>query len=163
MVMSYQRRFIASLLLMAYAITGTSLMPATMLVLANLDGSHSVQVRESDHGTQLVLHHNGGNYTPLVNDHQGTLARVVVSLCRPDQAGDHNLVSAHMSGQVNTERQNSNSPVKQAALLNYLATSALILWKSQSENTSTVKLRRVEDRGSRIVQRRPLSTVQLLI
>ncbi|SKA97173.1 hypothetical protein SAMN02745166_02566 [Prosthecobacter debontii] len=163
--MSFKRRFIASLLLMAYAVTGTSLMPATMLILANLDGSHSIQVQESDHGTQLLLHHNRGNYTPLVCDHTGALARVVVSLCRPDSTGDHNLVAAHMSGQANTERQNSKSSVKQAATLNHLATSALILWRPQPIKTQLVaKLRlRDEPQNFSTSQRKSLSTVQLVI
>lgn len=161
--MSFKRRFIASLLLMAYAVTGTSLMPATMLMLAKLDGSHNIQVCESDHGTQLVLHHNRENYTPCIADHAGVLARVVVSLCRPDPVGDHNLVAAHMNGQVNTERQSSKSAVKQAAVLNYLATSALILWRPEPVSSVWVKMH--PDDGQRIgsVQRETLSTVRLLI
>ena len=58
--MKLHHRIIAALVLMAYAVTGTALVPAVTAALAALDGSHDVMVRESEQGTQLVLHHRQG-------------------------------------------------------------------------------------------------------
>lgn len=160
--MKQTRQCLALILLLAYAITGTSALPAIMLALANMDGSHSVQLKNSKCGTQLVLHHNSGNYTPSLLDHQTALARVVVSLCRPDQSGDHNLVSAHVSSQTSNERQDVKPFIKAAAEINESATSELarhlpVQWQT---NTPRTWVHHHATVGSRQV---PISTVQMLI
>ena len=54
--MCHLRRFISLLLLLAYAGTGTSVLPAFVLALAEMDGSHEVRVCESEQGTRVLLH-----------------------------------------------------------------------------------------------------------
>ncbi len=126
--MNLQRRITALIVLTAYVVTGTSLMPVLLFMLASLDGSHTVLVRQSGESTQLVLHHNAGHYTPQICDHARPLARMLVSLCRPDQEGDHNLVAAHLSSNANAERDALKGAVKKAAVLNFFATSAMMSW-----------------------------------
>jgi|JI6StandDraft_1071083.scaffolds.fasta_scaffold01746_7 hypothetical protein len=97
-------RLISALLLMAYAVTGTSLMPAVMTMLVDLDGSHQSLVRVSEGGAQVVLHHRQSEFTPDVKDHRRGLARVLVSLCRADQDGDHQMTTSQLSGNASQER-----------------------------------------------------------
>jgi len=134
-----------------------------MLMLANLDGSHAIQIRETDQGTQLLLQHKTGNYTPQVCDHQTTLAQFIVSMCRPDTEGDHQMISAHVAGSVNAERDLLlKTAVKTSPLLNYLATSCLVLWVPKPNAPTFV---RGLDRDESVIRRQQLSlaTVQLLI
>lgn len=112
---------------MAYAMTGTSLMPALVLVMAALDGSHGVQVCESAQGTQVLLKHHEGCYTPEILDHKRSLARLLVSLSALDPEGDHHLVSGHVAKGFINEREGSKPVVKTVASLNQGATSALIV------------------------------------
>ena len=120
-------RIIAALVLMAYAITGTSLVTAVAVVLAELDGSHDVMISESAQGMQLVLHHRHGEYTPQTKDHSKCMARVLVSFCRQDQEGDHCLSPAHVSSTAITERFNAAKSGSLPLTLNLNATLALIL------------------------------------
>lgn len=115
-------RIISALLLMAYAITGTSLTPAVMTMLADLDGSHQSLVRVSENGAQVVLHHRRSEFTPAVNDHRRGLARVLVSLCRPDCEGDHQMTTSQLSGNVSQERETLSKVRSGDALLNAQAT-----------------------------------------
>lgn len=158
-----QQRFTALILLMVYAITGTSLMPAMMLMLATFDGSHAIQVRQSDQGTQLLLHHKVGDYTPQVCDHQNTLAKFIVSMCRPNTEGDHKMISAHVASSVNSERDLLlKTAVKNSPMLNYLATSSLVLWVPKPDTPSFVK-GLVRDEPVFRQRQLSLATVQLLI
>jgi hypothetical protein len=97
-------RLIAALLLLAYASTGTSLMPAVMAMAAELEGSHESRVRLGENGAQVVLHHRQSDFTPDVNDHRRGLARVLVSLCQSDREGDHQMTTAQFAGNAGIER-----------------------------------------------------------
>lgn len=115
-------RIISALLLMAYAITGTSLIPAVMTMLADLDGSHQSLVRVSESGAQVVLHHRQSEFTPAVNDHRQGLARMLVSLCRADQDGDHQMTTSQLSGNASQEREALSKVRSGEALINEQAT-----------------------------------------
>lgn len=97
-------RLIAALLLLAYASTGTSLMPAVMTLLAEVEGSHESRVRLGENGAQVVLHHRQSEFTPAVNDHRRGLARVLVSFCQSDREGDHQMTTAKFAGNAGVER-----------------------------------------------------------
>jgi len=101
--MSPLNRFTAHLLLVAYAIPGTSVMTALAAILAELDGSHEIFVLESDQITQIVLHHHKGAKTPEVDDHVNASLRVWVFFCREDQNDDHHLSSVHLSSVASAE------------------------------------------------------------
>lgn len=160
--MKLPHRILASFLLMAYAITGTSIMPAVMLMMANLDGSHRVQVQESENGTQLVLRHDAGHYTPNLEDHSENLARVLVSMSASDQFGDHSLVSAHVKGSITSARDLSELSVKSAPALNYTATASLILWVPSSKRHDPLPVTFSTEKFTPVGQPM-LATVQLLI
>lgn len=87
-------RIIAALLLMAYAVTGTPLIPGTVAVLADLEGSHQGIVGLGHDGARITLHHSTGAYTPEVSDHRHCLARMIVRLCRPNSEGDHQMTAS---------------------------------------------------------------------
>jgi hypothetical protein len=97
-------RFISALLLLAYACTGTSLMPAVMTMFAELEGSHESLVHLGENGAQVVLHHRESEFTPAVNDHRRGLARVLVSFCQSDREGDHQMRMAQFAGNAGVER-----------------------------------------------------------
>lgn len=86
------------LLLLAYAGTATTIMPAVVAVLAALDGSHRVLICRTEQGTEVRLHHRDHECTPEVWDHQGMLAKLIVSICRPAEDGDHSLSSNQVTG-----------------------------------------------------------------
>jgi len=86
------------LLLLAYAGTATSVMPAAFAALAALDGSHRVLICRTEMGTEVRLHHRDNDYTPEVCDHEGMLAKLIVSICRPAEEGDHSLSSNQVTG-----------------------------------------------------------------
>lgn len=91
-------RMLALLLLLAYAGSATAIMPAVFAALATIDGSHRVLICRTEQGTQVRLHHRAGDYTPEVCDHNGMLARLVVSFCRPATEGDHSLSTNQDTG-----------------------------------------------------------------
>lgn len=97
-------RLIAALLLLAYASTSTSLMPAVMTLLAEVEGSHESRVHLGESGAQVVLHHRQSEFTPAVNDHHCALARVLVSFCQSDREGDHQMTTAQLAGSAGVER-----------------------------------------------------------
>jgi hypothetical protein len=103
-LMHLSLRFISALLLLAYACTGTSLMPAVMSMLAVLEGSHESRVHLGETGAQVVLHHRQSEFTPAVNDHRRGLARVLVSFCQSDRDGDHQMTTAQFAGNAGVER-----------------------------------------------------------
>lgn len=115
-------RLIATLLLLAFASTGTSLMPAVMTMLADLDGSHQCLVRVGEGGAQVVLHHRQSEFTPAVNDHRRGLARVLVSFCQSDREGDHQMTTAHFAGNAGIERLEISKARSAADLFNAKAT-----------------------------------------
>lgn len=119
------QRSIALVLLVAYAITGTSLVPALASFAAMLDGSHMVMVRQSEQGTRLTLLHESANYTPRVDDHGGALARLVVSMCAASDTGSHELDSSHISARSSAERDLEVLDGKSAPQFNWQATHAL--------------------------------------
>lgn len=124
---SLKQRFIAFMLLMAYTITGTSVMPAAMALGAWIDGSHSVLVSPSENGLRLTLHHRRDAYTPEVNDHHNALARVLVRLCKASDAGDHQLVAAQFDSSARGERVDMARATKEAPPVNLAATWQLTL------------------------------------
>lgn len=122
-----KQRFIALVLLMAYTITGTSVMPAAIALAAWIDGSHSLVVSQSESGVRLTLHHSSSAYTPEVADHQNTLARVLVSFCKASDAGDHQLVSAQFDSSTDSEREDITRATKEAPKENLAGTFHLTL------------------------------------
>jgi hypothetical protein len=116
---------IALVLLVAYAITGTSLVPALASFAAMLDGSHTVMVRQSEQGTRLTLLHEQAHYTPRVDDHGGALARLVVSMCAATDTGSHELDSSHINATSRAERDLEVVDGKTAPRFNWQATQAL--------------------------------------
>lgn len=119
---SLKHRFIALLLLMAYTVTGTSVLPAVMAGVAGLDGGHVVLVAQSEHGTRLTLHHRDHEFTPSVTDHEGALARTLVSLCHASESGDHQFNSTRADTGTRVERDAAACAVKQAPAVNLAAT-----------------------------------------
>lgn len=94
---SIQQRIIALVLLVAYAITGTSVMPAVVSLAAWVDGSHAVIVQQSEQGMKVTLHHRSDCFTPRLADHENTLAKILVSMCSASQEGDHQMSVAHVT------------------------------------------------------------------
>lgn len=90
---------------MAYAITGTSVFPAVMVMAASYDGSHGVQISYSDKGTVVTLKHRRDAFTPGVEDHGNSLARALVSFCSDANSGDHQLSCAQFQFNAETERE----------------------------------------------------------
>ena len=123
--MSPFNRFTALLLLVAYAITGTSVMTAAAAMLADLDGSHEMIVLESDQSTQIVLHHREGAETPEVADHVNASLRVLVCFCREDQNGDHHFSSVHLTSVASTERHIVADVMLHPVSINFEATQTL--------------------------------------
>jgi hypothetical protein len=120
--MSLMHRFIALLLLLAYASAGTSVMPAVVTLLADLDGSHESCVQLSESRAQIVLHHRQSAFTPDLEDHERCLTRLLVRLCPSDREGDHELSLSHLSGGADLERKASVVLPAESLLLNAMAT-----------------------------------------
>ena len=125
--MNSLKRITALLLLVAYAITGTSVLTATAAALVDLDGSHELRVQESDHSTQLVLHHRQGNVTAKVADHPNASLRVLVCFCHEDQNGDHHFTAAHVTDTACTEVHESMTQPSYSGAVNFEATQILRL------------------------------------
>lgn len=96
--MKRAHRMLVLLLLLAYSGTATAVMPAVFAGLAVLDGSHRVLICRSEQGMEVRLHHREDDYTPEVCDHDGLLAQLVVSFCRPAAEGDHSLTTNQVTG-----------------------------------------------------------------
>lgn len=162
--MSRIHRIIALLLLLAYASTGTAAFPACILALAEMDGSHEVQVRESEQGTQVLLHHAGHDYTPEVADHGSALARTLVRMCRPASEGDHSLSLRRMTASAANASDEAKHSLKDPLPLNILAT--MRFFQAQPEPGS-LRLRRPPwEAGGRTCSQqshRLVATVHLLI
>ena len=102
--MQLAHRIISALLLLAYASTGTSLMPAVMTLLAEVEGTPASRVRIGESGALIVLHHRQSEFTHAVNDPRRGLARVLVSFCQSDREGDHQMTTAQFTGNGGIER-----------------------------------------------------------
>lgn len=153
------QRFIALVLLVAYAITGTSLLPACLSLVALADGSHTVQVRQSERGTTLALLHHQANYTPRVNDHDNSVARLIVSMCAVSVAGSHELSSSCINAVSFIQTDVEARELKNTPQFNLRDTLALVF---------SSKHRACETQVRRDVQITPglrlsLSSVRLLI
>lgn len=156
------QRLIALALLVAYAITGTSVMPAMVAMAAWIDGSHSVVVAQSEEGMEVTLHHRKDQYTPRVSDHDNSLTKLLVSMCKASDAGDHQMRTAHVSSNANirdaVERQIQKSPT-----LNFQETHILSLSTSWPLRDVT-RVILVQDIHEKCLHPRPIpATVQLLI
>lgn len=125
--MPLRLRIIAALLLMAYAVTGTSLLPGMMALLAELEGSHQSIVCLDDKGARVVLHHQQDDFTPRIADHRHCLARVLVMLCHSDLRGDHQMTSAVLAANSQSERVQAVKIRAGESLLDVLAT-----WQSRA-------------------------------
>jgi hypothetical protein len=105
------QRLIAIVLLAAHVVTGTSALPAITALAASIEGGHAVIVAQTEHGTQIFLHHRQGEYTPKVADHASELARMIVRFCKTSDSGDHQLSSERLSSSFNEEKED-DSPIK---------------------------------------------------
>lgn len=143
-------RIIAALLLMAYAVTGTSLIPGTVAALADLEGSHQGLISVGRGETRIILHHSSG-FTPAVGDHQHCLARLIVRFCRASHTGDHQMTTAVVAGSLDEKRPEVCSIRSVHELTNLPATDA---WRSAQPVSQTAFHR---DRIHR--QQPPLSQV----
>lgn len=111
-------RLLAAILLLSYVSTGTAVIPGVLMTLAELDGSHLVVVRFTESGTQVLLHHREGEFTPEVCDHESKLAQCLVCLCEPSKEGDHSLASMGMSGSHESSSNEAKREIKEPTLLN---------------------------------------------
>ena len=102
MRLSLLQRLTALMLLMAYTVTGTSVMPAMMALAAWMDGEHEVVISQSESGTSVTLHHVEGSYTPDVEDHQKMLGKFLVSFCRAAVEGDHQMKASRCDSRTGT-------------------------------------------------------------
>ncbi len=157
------QRLIALLLLVAYAITGTSLLPAVVSLAATAEGSHAVQVGRSAASTQVVLHHRAAEYTPATNDHATPLARLIVSLCRPSAEGDHSLSIQSMSGSLLVSRDEVKREIKDTPALNLPATVAWVATQLFPVCSMQPVVPACFAAADKLSQQRVLATVRLLI
>ena len=160
-------RLLAVFLLGIYALVGTAVLPASVALLAALDGSHSVRVEMTSNGTHLVLNHEGLKYTPTVADHSTAASRALVSLCHNDAAGNHELTAASLNELTLTERKSLSAflaalakPVfNAAATFAHLQSLPHYLWRPEPD-----KDRSRSTKGPSPLAPRPMmATVQLLL
>jgi hypothetical protein len=128
-------RPIAALLLLAYLVSGTSVVPGLIAAAAAIDGSHNVMVGKSSDGISLTLRHRSGDFTPGINDHSSPLARAVVAMTKSSNTGDHTLLTQQMEDSLLPLQSHDITKVATTAL-NEVATllhlMALITWKIDS-------------------------------
>ncbi len=126
MRLSLLQRLTALMLLMAYTVTGTSVMPAMMALAAWMDGEHEVVISQSESGTSVTLHHVDGSYTPDVEDHQKMLGKFLVSFCRAAGEGDHQMKASRCDSRTGTQRESLEKITQSPAEINLTATLQLI-------------------------------------
>lgn len=157
------QRLIAFLLVLAYACTSTAALPALIGWAAALEGSHTVNVAKSASGMQITLHHVRGDFTPKIADHQTVLARVMVSLCKASQSGDHHLDASQLNDEPSACRDrlaDSSSAAWPASAWPEQSRHALPLSLALMTNR-VFKARQSYDVRHRVPAR--LATIQLLI
>lgn len=130
--MQSAHRFLAALLLLAYACTGTSILPAMAMIAAEAGGSHEVKIRHSAQGTQVLLHHAESDYTPEVSDHASSLTRLIVRMCRPDAEGDHSLCLREMAGFFFSSTEEAKRDLKSPAFFPVSSVHALTVWQPKA-------------------------------
>jgi hypothetical protein len=101
--MNRLHQVIAALLLGAYALTGTSILPALVTLMARFDGSHSVSVNFTESGIHLSLSHQNGNFTPTPADHQNTSGQWVTRFCRTTSSSNHEFNSHQFSPRIGSD------------------------------------------------------------
>ncbi|WP_395739969.1 hypothetical protein [Prosthecobacter sp.] len=106
-------RMFAALLLLAYAGTATSIMPAVFAALAAIDGGHRVMICRTEQGMQVRLHHREDDFTPEVCDHEGLLGRILVSYCEPGTEGDHSLSTNQVTGTLTEPDDEAKRQIKE--------------------------------------------------
>lgn len=159
---SIHQRIIALVLLVAYAITGTSVMPAVVSLAAWVDGSHAVIVQQSEQGLQVTLHHRSNEYTPRVSDHCNALAKVIVSMCAASEEGDHQMSTAHVTANASL-RAEAGQKVQTSQARNVQETHLLTLSVLRPAR-EMIRACFVQDTHEQKRQRRPMLTcVRLLI
>lgn len=165
MRLSHLQRLVAAVLLMAYSITGTSLMPALMAVAAWVDGSHSVMVAQSENGTRVMLHHSmATGYTPSVQDHTSPLARIIVSLCSSSEGGDHQMVASQFESGARSDREDAARAAKEVPTVNADATrQRLVSMELVSRRTLRTSLPPAPSKVAQGAVLPLLASVQLMI
>lgn len=153
----------AILLLTAYAVSGTSALPALTLMLADLDGSHFVKVFQSSSGTEVLLDH-GNEFTPQVGDHRSCLARVVASLSRRTDEGSHLYSSKRLRTVVANDTVDAQRQVKKSAEVNLRATFDLVVSLQETFSVAlSAKSQATLQQAPKSEKGWKLETVQLLI
>lgn len=111
------QRLTSLLLLLAYAISGTAMVPAVIALVAGMEGSHAVQVTESAQGVQVTLHHTQqSGYTPRVADHDTAVARLLVSLSNRSERGDHQIIATESRACASVESTDQSGKAKESRL-----------------------------------------------
>ena len=160
-------RLLSAFLLGIYALVGTAVLPALIVLLAAFDGSHGVRVEVTKSGTHLVLRHERGQFTPTLADHATATSRALVSLCRNDAAGNHELDAALLHEMTLMERKSMAAFIaalgklvfNPAATFAYLQSQPNYLWRPQPDGH-----RSLYEKGSQHFAPRPMmATVQLLL
>ena len=91
---------IAVVLLGAYALTGTAILPALVTLLARFDGTHLVSVNFTDSGVHLSLNHQNGDFTPSPAEHQNTAGQWVTRFCKTNSSSNHEFNSHQFSPRI---------------------------------------------------------------
>ncbi len=110
MVSHRVQSWIAALLLVAYTVTGTSLLPGLVSLAAMIDGSHELLIAEASTGTTLTLHHRPDDFTPRATDHSNTAARVLTAFCAIDSKGDHRLSTSRLKSLCTSPAESAHAP-----------------------------------------------------
>jgi hypothetical protein len=154
---------LAVLLLLAYASSATSIMPAVFAVLAALDGSHRVMICRTEHGTEVRLHHRENDYTPEVCDHTGVLARLVVSLSRPAAEGDHSLSTSQVTGNFGGRDDESERDCKekQNGSVPLAGPEFHVVWRAVPRTLFRLADWNIRERGGTALQE--MATIRLMI
>ena len=161
-MLSLLKRITTIFLLTAYVVSGTSVLPAIVSMVASLDDSHSVAVAQSGSGMQVILHHRSKQFTPKLEDHETPLARMIVSMCESADSGDHQLSIGEITARLNLTNESDNRIAK-VPRLNFQETQVLIQ-EMRSFEPIRIQIQPAPSlRGSRSEWFTVRATVQLLI
>ena len=156
--MKRAHRMLVLLLLLTYTGTATAVMPAAFAALAVLDGSHRVLICRSEQGMEVRLHHRENDYTPEVCDHDGLLAQMVVSFCRPAEEGDHSLTTNQVTGTVTNPGDEAKRFINDSVEAVHLDD-----WQARVTLKVVFKAARRDFRSSSGVALREIATIRMLI